>query len=336
MTDLSRVLLAVGLGGLSACVPTSDEGSPQGEQVPAETTSALVIEGVCPFECCMYGTWVLDGPVDVHAEPDGSSPVTATVGAGARLQVPTGRVVVSEPGIAEIRDAITARDEAGDSLALAAGSQVEVLHPIGEGYARVRAADRLFSLDLMDERVQVTRQGEWTWWAQVTTPDGSGGWILADGAAVHGSDACGLPYVWSDSALAVALSRAARDLGTDPPELAERRTAAVELNGDLYDDALVLLLGPWCGSGGCTLLVLQGGPEGLALISRSTLVRPPILVSDRTTNGWRDLVIEVAGGGIEAKTVALRFDGASYSPNPSVLEPVQGEPRGTRVFEVGR
>ena len=93
----------------------------------------------------------------------------------------------------------------------------------------------------------------------------------------------------------------------------------VDLNGDSTPDALAILTGPyWCGTGGCTMLVFQGEDKNFNLVSSSTLVRPPLTVSETKTEGWRDLVLTVSGGGVPAKTVALKFDGQKYPRNPSV------------------
>ncbi|MGF1521489.1 MAG: hypothetical protein ACFBSF_04120 [Leptolyngbyaceae cyanobacterium] len=102
------------------------------------------------------------------------------------------------------------------------------------------------------------------------------------------------------------------------------KTAFVDLNQDATLDAVVLT--DSCGTGGCTLLVFQGVEDTFQFVSRTTLVREPVLVSDSTTNGWRDLVLEVSGGGITPMTVALLFDGQAYPLNPSLQPPLPVEP----------
>jgi hypothetical protein len=93
----------------------------------------------------------------------------------------------------------------------------------------------------------------------------------------------------------------------------------IDLNDDGYDDALVLLIGPmWCGTGGCTLLIFEGLKDSSRFVSDSSLVRGPITVSTSRTNGWRDLIIKVAGGGAVPGKVALKFDGSKYPLNPSI------------------
>jgi putative lipoprotein len=135
-----------------------------------------------------------------------------------------------------------------------------------------------------------------------------------------------------DQALATALQAYAKRTNDDVKTFEPRQAAFVDLNRDGHKDALVLLEGPyWCGSGGCTLLVFKGGKDSFTFISRSSLIRGPLLVSHSRTKCWRDLVVEVSVGGRPAKKVALKFNGRKYPLNPSVQKAllknaaVQGE-----------
>jgi putative lipoprotein len=125
--------------------------------------------------------------------------------------------------------------------------------------------------------------------------------------------------------------------GADPQSIDPHQTALIDLNGDGHQDALVLLQNPmyFCGTGGCTLLVLKGTKSGFQFVSRSTLIRSPVLVSETKNHGWRDLVVEVSGGGIAPKRVALKFTGRKYPLNPSTLTPLpkDQQTKGTKVFE---
>jgi hypothetical protein len=125
--------------------------------------------------------------------------------------------------------------------------------------------------------------------------------------------------------------------GVDPKYANPHQTARIDLNGDGRQDAIVLLESPiyFCGTGGCTMLVFKGTPSGFEFVSRSTLIRGPVLVSDTNTHGWRDLIVEVSGGGIAPKQVALKYTGSEYPPNPSTLPPLpKDQPlKGAKVFE---
>ncbi len=96
--------------------------------------------------------------------------------------------------------------------------------------------------------------------------------------------------------------------------------AFVDLNGDGKLEAIVYLTGRnWCGSGGCTMLLLKPKGSSFAVITRVTIVRPPIRVLNSTSNGWHNLAVWVPGGGIDPGYEAeLRFDGKTYPTNPSV------------------
>jgi len=124
--------------------------------------------------------------------------------------------------------------------------------------------------------------------------------------------------------------------GDDPKYADPHKTARIDLNGDGIQDALVLLENPtyYCGTGGCTMLVFKGTKSGFEFVSSSSLIRSPVLVSDTKTHGWRDLLVEVSGGGATPKKVALKFTGSKYPLNPSTQPPLpKNQPfRGTKVF----
>jgi hypothetical protein len=94
--------------------------------------------------------------------------------------------------------------------------------------------------------------------------------------------------------------------------------APIDLNGDGTDEALAYVMGPMvCGSGGCNLYVMAREGEGWRMAARTTVTRTPIGVLPTSTNGWRDLAVSVGGGGAEAGSVRLAFDGRTYAANPT-------------------
>jgi hypothetical protein len=123
----------------------------------------------------------------------------------------------------------------------------------------------------------------------------------------------------------------------EPQYATPRQTALLDLNGDGRQDALVLLENPlyFCGTGGCTMLVFKGTSSGFEFVSSSSLIRGPLLVSETKTHGWRDLIVEVSGGGMAAKQVALKFTGSKYPLNPSMLPPLPNNQtvKGTKIFQ---
>jgi len=93
-----------------------------------------------------------------------------------------------------------------------------------------------------------------------------------------------------------------------------------DLRDDGEKDAIVYLLGrAWCGSGGCTALVLAPTANSYRVITTISITRPPIRVLVAKSNGWHDLAVRVQAGGIEtAYEAELPFDGKSYARNPSM------------------
>jgi hypothetical protein len=95
--------------------------------------------------------------------------------------------------------------------------------------------------------------------------------------------------------------------------------ALADLNGDGTPDAVVLLRDrEWCGSGGCTLLVLRGKAGAFTLVSTSTIINEPIKVAREREHGWYTLLVTVQGGGVQPAVVQLRFDGRKYPFNPTL------------------
>jgi hypothetical protein len=96
----------------------------------------------------------------------------------------------------------------------------------------------------------------------------------------------------------------------------EYRAAFADLRDDGKSEAIVYLTsGGWCGTGGCTLLILQPQGETFKLVTKIPAVRLPVWVLATKSNGWRDLCLLVRNTGTESvfyKT--LPFDGTSY-PN---------------------
>jgi hypothetical protein len=109
------------------------------------------------------------------------------------------------------------------------------------------------------------------------------------------------------------------------PASADERTtryaaAVVDLGGEGTDEVIVYLIGSrWCGSGGCSALILEPRGSSFTVITKTTVTQLPIRVLSERTNGWSDLGVGVAGGGIVSGYEArLRFNGKKYPSNPTV------------------
>jgi hypothetical protein len=98
------------------------------------------------------------------------------------------------------------------------------------------------------------------------------------------------------------------------------KRAEADLNGDGRPEAFLYLTDrDYCGSGGCTLVVLSPKWSSYRVVLRSTVTQLPIRVLSTFTRGWRDIGVTVEGGGITRPYVArLRFNGSRYPGNPTV------------------
>ncbi|MEB3263963.1 MAG: hypothetical protein VKJ66_06295 [Synechococcus sp.] len=106
----------------------------------------------------------------------------------------------------------------------------------------------------------------------------------------------------------------------------------VDLDPAAGEEVVATVLGPMvCGTGGCPLLIFRRQGKGLELVSRMSLFKEPLIVTDQRSRGWRDLVSRVridAGHGYYSR---LAFDGRGYPSNPSVppAEPLRAPLRGS-------
>lgn len=87
-----------------------------------------------------------------------------------------------------------------------------------------------------------------------------------------------------------------------------------DLNGDSRNEIFAGLSGPYfCGSGGCTIYLFNN--DG-SVLTRFTVTDYPIVISDSSTRGFKDLIIKSKG-----QNHLVKFNGEKYPSNPS-LEPV--------------
>ncbi|WP_088891769.1 hypothetical protein [Leptolyngbya ohadii] len=132
----------------------------------------------------------------------------------------------------------------------------------------------------------------------------------------------------ADPALEEAIVNILADRSGDKSLLASTRYtySRVDLNDDGTSEALVYLTGSFtCGSGGCTMLILEPARESYELVSRMTLVNPPVVVAEEKTAGWKDLMIYVEGGGVTPHYAHLQYDGNRYPSNPSIAPAIASD-----------
>jgi hypothetical protein len=98
-----------------------------------------------------------------------------------------------------------------------------------------------------------------------------------------------------------------------------------ELRSDKRDLVVYLSGSGYCGTGGCKGYIFQnitndGDELRYRLIARIRPARLPIVSLDSTRNGWNDIGVAVAGGGITTPYIGLLpFDGANYDSNPTAF-----------------
>jgi hypothetical protein len=128
------------------------------------------------------------------------------------------------------------------------------------------------------------------------------------------------PSIGFDRSITRFLRKQLTDSHYRPDRETRYSVAVVRPKGSKTEDVVVYISGQrWCGSGGCTLLVLETAGSSFKVLGRTTIVQLPIYVLPTMTNGHPDIAVRVQGGGIERGYLAkLSFDGERYPANPSV------------------
>jgi hypothetical protein len=168
----------------------------------------FIARNVCPFECCIYGTWVPRRPLRIFARERDTSRVAFTLARGDSFEAVTGNVHVLRPGIAVVRRAFSL-DGTGGSLRAVPGDRMYLLDQGGEGAVHVWCkgqfvwtSDEFFYFDESTPRgdparvTRLLRDVESEWWVQVRARDGRSGWLrMSDDPyepmEVDGADPCG-------------------------------------------------------------------------------------------------------------------------------------------------
>jgi len=133
----------------------------------------------------------------------------------------------------------------------------------------------------------------------------------------------------TDNATAEKLKLYLRDyLKSDLPSLetSDRQFSfyTVDLNNDKKNEYFISLSGrAFCGSGGCTFLLLS---SDMKLINRFTVMRPPVFRSAVITSGWNDLILK--SGNEKFRQLKWDAKAGKYPSNPSMVEETDMAPSG--------
>ncbi|WP_412069829.1 hypothetical protein [Rubrivirga sp. IMCC43871] len=158
------------------------------------------VDGACPFEGCVYGTWTTSAETTVYAAAGNTARVAFTVPAGAALEASEGFVLLTRVGQAVALRASDLYLAGGESRAVAAGDTLVVLDYEGEGSHRVWFDGQI---GFSEAGADIGPPGEGPafrlavepasqWWAHVTAADGRAGWLWMDRTPdVEGADALG-------------------------------------------------------------------------------------------------------------------------------------------------
>jgi len=70
----------------------------------------------------------------------------------------------------------------------------------------------------------------------------------------------------------------------------------------------------YCGTGGCTMLILDCTEKGYRIIGNTSVAMPPVYVAETSSYGYRDIKVDAGKKGL----VVLHFDGKKYPDNASM------------------
>lgn len=143
-------------------------------------------------------------------------------------------------------------------------------------------------------------------------------------------------YLGTAQSSIVSLTEALQKyLGT--PDKDARRTrfsvSFVDLKEDGNKEAIVYLSSNgWCGTAGCTMLILAPQGTSFRVVSKIPGVRLPIRVLGSKTQGWRDIGVVGRKSGTEPLYESvLSFNGTSY-PDVSDGDDLHGKVKGEIVM----
>ncbi len=108
--------------------------------------------------------------------------------------------------------------------------------------------------------------------------------------------------------------------GKVPPDTTTKiTTVQVKAENGKFEEVVYVSGEGWCGSGGCTLLILEPSGSTFKVLGKLAIVQLPIRLLPSMKNGFPDIGVTVQGGGILAGYEAvLSFNGESYPRNPSL------------------
>lgn len=147
----------------------------------------------------------------------------------------------------------------------------------------------------------------------------------------NGIDFSSIEYICSETEIDIELERALiKEFELDQYQDSIRYYYnKVDLDGDGILEVFVYLIGFYvCGTGGCSAAIFKQKNGEYSLLSRFSLVNNPVVISNSKTKGYRDIIMNVYGGGIENFFALIKYDGTKYPSNPSIQPKVES---GTKI-----
>ncbi len=155
----------------------------------------------CPFECCTFGEWSVEQPVELFAGPEGAK-LGQTLKVGEKVEGLTGEVHL-KPRPVLVGFPLAGETELGSDqrIAIPAGEVVWEVDSLGEGFVRFWYRGQTFEAPMtsyclvFDEECwgDYVEPGseDWKndWWVKIKRKDGKEAWARDEGFG--GMDGCG-------------------------------------------------------------------------------------------------------------------------------------------------
>jgi hypothetical protein len=124
----------------------------------------------------------------------------------------------------------------------------------------------------------------------------------------------------SDASLNEFLRGYLKKLSVEEDKTTRYLSKWIDLNDDGMRDVVIYVIGDsWCGSGGCTTIIVRMEGVTYQVVSKTLITNLPICMLATKSHGWHDISVWVQGGGVRNPYEAeLRFDGKRYPISPFV------------------
>ncbi|BAZ42589.1 hypothetical protein NIES4101_85580 [Calothrix sp. NIES-4101] len=134
---------------------------------------------------------------------------------------------------------------------------------------------------------------------------------------VRGINFQNIEYINSENKRNPEIDQAMRALVGEVSKSVRYYYNRVDLNGDRNPEIIAYVVSKHvCGKGGCPTMIFQKTAPGYKLISQILVTNQPIIVTDKKTNGWQDMIFLTSSGGTKTNYWLVKFDGKRYPESP--------------------